>query len=223
MHSKSGLNTVVTKPGGEFSGRQNNWYMMLCAINSNGETKLLAEKGDWRGRDQTAEELLKMTYPKFSMGKRELLAAIPPTRATVEDFKMFAWDIVAWEFSCFIPKEYPEFKFFEKFKDIISNFSNNEELARSFLKYALSSIQKLYSELSVDAYLDEKPGENADYLWGYRRQRLVWMFEHLLRDSELRPFIFDGTPYDYRCFDLRYYFDKDEWNGESVLAVDIHT
>ena len=197
--------------------------MMLCAINSNGEAKLLAEKGDWRGRDQIAEELLKMTYPKFSIGKRELLAAIPPTRATVEDFKMFAWDITAWEFSCFIPKEYPEFKFFEKFKDIISNFSNNEELARSFLKYALSSIQKLYSEIDVDACLDEKARENVDYLQGYERERLVWMFEHLLRDSELRPFIFDGTPYDYRCFDLRDYFDRDEWTGESVLAVDIHT
>ena len=212
-----------TKPGGESSGRQNNWYMMLCAINSEGETKFLAERGDYRGRDQTAEELLKMTYPKFSMGKRELIASIPPAHATVEDFKMFAWDITAWEFSCFIPKEYPEFKLFKSLKNVLSNFSSNEELTRWFLKYALSSIQKLYSELDVNEYFDEKARENVDYLRGYERERLVWMFEHLLRDSELRPFIFSGTPYDYRCFDLRYYFDRDEWHGESVLAVDIHT
>jgi len=65
------------------NGDENNWYMMLCAINSKGETKLLAEEGDWRGRDHTAAELLRMSYPTFKMNKQMLAAKNPPTQATL--------------------------------------------------------------------------------------------------------------------------------------------
>ena len=92
---------------------ENNWYQELCAINSRGEKRKLAPPGDYRGRDIVAEELLKTTYPTENMTPERIANALHGDGATLEDFKVFAWLIVAADVQLYLGEDSPEYDFFK--------------------------------------------------------------------------------------------------------------
>jgi len=193
-------------------GDENNWWMLLCAINSKGESVNLADEGDYRGRDELAEYLLKMSYPVYG-GDEGIIVSKIHGHATIEDFKMYAWDIAANEMSYCIPRSYPEYEFLDKIKDHMNKFNSMKELENAILNTSLSAIRKMYSNINFEPKKDPLTSD---------RRHLVWMFETILECPRLRPFVLYGTPYDFRCFDICDYVSGSK-NGETILAVDIHT
>ena len=192
---------------------ENNWMMPLCAINSKGESRILAEDNDWRSRDETARELLTETYPVKTKKTAEQIASEIQSTATIEDFKVLAWLIVASDVKEFTPKKYPQRKFFEN-KNIINLYPDIKE---QFLENMRVVIADLYSNVPQ---FGPKPVDV--FLASYMRSTLTFIYENIF-NSLNPPFIDRGTPYKYRCFDLTGYIDDVSPDGESILAVDIHT
>lgn len=93
-----------------------------------------------------------------------------------------------------------------------------QEWPRFFIERALGQMKKFYGSLTPDDLLGGDPMES------YRRRRIAAVIERIIQsvaneDSE-PPFThLPGTPYSYPAFEL---CGVDE-NGETILAVDIHT
>ena len=191
---------------------ENNWMMPLCAINSKGESRILAETNDWRARDKAARELLTETYPVKTKKTAEQIASEIQSTGTIEDFKVLAWLIAASDVKEFIPKQYPQRKFFER-KNIINLYPDIKE---QFLENMRVVITDLYSNVPHESKSREA------FLASYMRSSLTFIYENIL-NSLNPPFIDRGTPYEYRCFDLTGYIDDASPDGESIMAVDIHT
>lgn len=73
------------------------------------------------------------------------------------------------------------------------------------------ALSEMYARMSVDG------GAHGD-LQGYQRRRAVEIFERLL-GCDTPPFASDGTPYEYRAFDLTWGED----GRKAIFLVDIHT
>lgn len=191
-------------------GDDNNWYTSLCAINSKGQVKIFVDDRNHRGLKKKAEELLKINYPIYVKNESVIVSKLQGY-ATIEDFKMFAWDIAAYELSMCIPKEYQEHGFLYDLKKYMCRFRDIKELEHGVSYAVLSAIKTMYSEV-----------DPQNPVPSYKRRRLVWLFENILMCPNLKPFVSDGTPYDFRCFDITDYISEKK-GEESILSVNIHT
>jgi len=190
----------------ERNGDENNWYELLCAINSHGETRELATRGDWRGRALLASKLLSVRYT--TEPTPEKIAGALHGKTTFEDFKVFAWVIAGYEVCFCLERDDPALSFFSE-RGIARLYPN---VRRPFLEKLLEVVRREYNKARVDL--------EKNWMMSYRRRRLALIFENL-KSARNPPFIDEGTPYDFRCFDLTGWVD--EGPGECILAVDIHT
>jgi hypothetical protein len=85
------------------------------------------------------------------------------------------------------------------------------------------AIYDLVPAALAKAYTEFKRGDESFDHEGYKRSRLSATFE-TFNDADLKPFSSSGTPYEYRCFDIRNEGHGEEPGDEdAILFVDIHT
>lgn len=179
----------------------NNHYQMMYAVNSKGDQRILVEDGDRRGRDKTAKKFIK-------------------EEDTVEKMHRFAWECVLYDCGAFRSElnsvvGRPTTKRGRKIADKVENMPL-DEIGDWFLKEVQGRI--------IEAYSIGWNGSASTE--GFRRRSMVKYFEALLDlkryDSGPLPFAERGDPTDFRAF--RLWLSEDmEKDGESILAVDIHT
>jgi len=170
---------------------ENNWWMLLYAVNDRGERRVLAEEGDWRGRDEYA---------------REKVAQKP----TVETVWKEAWLSCAWEV------DFSE----EERKELAEKRLN--DIAPFFLVKLLEKIREMYNELLPKLICGETLNDYEHVLRKRRTRYFEEIFEIYRTSYGKPPFVFYGTPYEFRAFDLSFYLDEKK-NGTTILVVDIHT
>lgn len=173
---------------------ENNWWTMLYAVNSDGERRVLTEEGDWRGRDKYAAA-------EISKGP------------TVETLWKKAWKACAWEVELFEEWEWDE-----------ADKIPLERWPAFFLTTLLEKIREMYDELLPNLIC----GEESDLWKHYLRRRRTRYFERIFFDLHLYhdgnpPFVKEGTPYDFRAFDLTPYVEEEDDEAVTILVVDIHT
>lgn len=207
-------------------GDENNWFEPLCAINKSGHTKLLASKGDWRGRDATAASLLREIQGVGEDDTTEDVARKLCGEATISDLKIFAWKIVVNDVSSDYAFLASEVKKIDRGPPYIK-FERGIEDSFKINNIELKQMPKVFLE-RMDELIEEIKPIDTRSLYGAFKSRLMrtrgW-FKQTKREK--LPFIRFGTPYDFRAFDLDHYLcDKNsssQKDGETVFAVDIHT
>ena len=168
---------------------ENNWWMLLYAVNSDNERRVLAEEGDWRERDKYA---------------KEMVARDP----TIETVWKGAWLACAWEVG------FSE----EEMEELVKR--NLNDMAPFFLVKLLEKIKEAYDELLPRLICGEQLGIYDHWLRKRRTSYFEEIFE-VYHTSGKPPFVFRGTPYEFRAFDLTPYVDEED--GVTILVVDIHT
>jgi hypothetical protein len=194
----------------ERNGDDNNWFEPLFGVNSKGETEILASPGDWRNRDSKAKSLVEDTRTPPEETDRPI---------NIDDAKCFAWICVAVD-------SLPQLSAYAlgqpkgKEKEIREEMERLtlEEWPEWYMDMAIPKLKEMYNRLDTGTVLNEE--EDPDK---FDRKQLSTAFEKLhialnYYDKRL-PFAEGGTPYEYRAFRL---FGADG-EGETVLAVDIHT
>ena len=98
----------------------------------------------------------------------------------------------------------------------INNTTQYEDSTSSILITVPKHLSKQYEKTD---FTKAKPNSISNY----NRSRVSTIFEKFI-ESNIKPFSTRGTPYKYRCFDLR----EETWGPEltpenTMLFVDIHT
>lgn len=195
-------------------GDDNNYFELLCALNSKGERRLLATKGDWRGRDEVAEELLRTIYPSSDATPEEIASHLKG-EATLNDFKEFAWELCEYEICSLyttIIKSADKIKIKGK---CLGEFGDKKDRAQNFIARFTELVKEVERELGRSISVTD------DLLLSYQVRKLFELYENLKHAKNL-PFIENGNPYEYRCFDLDGFINE-KAGQETILAVDIHT
>ena len=186
----------------EFHCDENNWWSLVCAVNSKGERRALR---------QDAERVLSMSFPIRPTGDLAEYVATrlePGFKTTVDDLKAFAWICVIYDIDLYL----------ERGETIMTEeevFNLYPNVRDELLRRLRDTIIRKYKEVEI-------PPKEDDFLGGYSRVKLSKIFNFLCR-SDPPPFtVLDATPYEYRCH--RLYVKEGEGKlGETILIVDIHT
>lgn len=202
----------------EERGDSNNWYDLICAVNSNGDFVSFNEN-----YNKAITKILDVPYGEPTPEEIALRIKGEPT---INDFKRLAWEICIYEVAELyvsimsnakkIKSGAPYRKFFTKnlkrFK-----FKNNSHLAEQFIKTFKLLVVEVEKELGYSISITN------DILLNYKIRKLFNLYESLTLEIETLPFIIHGTPYDFRCFEISHLLDVKNKNEETILAVDIHT
>ena len=89
------------------------------------------------------------------------------------------------------------------------------DLIEAIYEEVPKALAKAYAQFTRDA-------KDSFDMAGYRRARLAQMFERF-HYATIKPFATEGSPYEYRCFDLREDSDAGFDANSVILLVDIHT
>ena len=174
---------------------ENNWYELVCAVN---------------------EENTLTTFNKELL-KRLKDGSIKASDWTIESIHRKAWKSILYDLFF-----YDDEKVYEK---VVKEFEKEplNRWASKLINMLIDLVQEAYEDLLPNLVTGEE-----DFSTCMRRRQYVIALETLLeiqRDKETPPFGYDFpfflTPYNWRCFDLRYYTEVRE--GKTILVVDIHT
>lgn len=176
----------------------NNWSQPLVLITKKGQILQACEGGDWRGRDEVYADVVERAGDKpFDWAMR------------------FALNCVVNELRCF---DIPWMSLGEPKEDEKKEQERLDSL--SFEKLVEEIHHNCTKQLAL-AYRDLHNGKPAkDTLDDWKRRTLARSYE-IFRGADRKPFSDNGTPYEYRAFDLTKYQGSDE--DEAILIVDIHT
>ena len=174
---------------------ENNYHELVCAVNE--ENSLTAFN----------KELL----------KRLKDGSIKASDWTIESVHRKAWKSILYDLFF-----YDDEKVYEK---VVKEFEK-EPLNRwtsKLISMLIDLVQEAYEDLLPNLVTGEENFSTYMKRWQY-----VIALETLLeiqRSRRTPPFAYDNpfflTPYNWRCFDLRYYTEARK--GETILVVDIHT
>jgi len=181
---------------------ENNWWRLICAINSKEERRVLTPGG---------EKILSMSYPIKPTGDIAEYVATrlePGFKATIDDLKAFAWLCVIYDINLYLMSD-------KGIMDDDEVFNLYPNIRDELLKRLRNIIIEKYNEVEIP------PPKDSVLLASYSLFKLSKIF-HLLYTSELPPFASDATPYEYRCHYL-YVREGEGKPGETLLIVDIHT
>ena len=162
-----------------------------------GRALQLCGEDDWRGRSWLGEKLAAM--PESERWEYARLLAL---QCAANDFEL---------------EGRPSFSLDDKSPDP-DYFSNFDALLAKVLELVPAKLSELWGKGALLHKTEE--GERDNWMIRYRREKMSRHYSLLSRAVEYghAPFADEGTPYDYRCFDLT----RDE-GGNAILFVDIHT
>lgn len=103
---------------------------------------------------------------------------------------------------------------------------NFDELKEAIMRVVPKRLSEMYARGALWPDVDPDPDVNRDqFITRYERGKWAQQFERFLMSLSYYecPFAGDGTPYDYRCFDLSGGAPAEEGLIPAILFVDIHT
>lgn len=200
-------------------GDSNNWYNLICAVNSNGDFASFSTDVDYSW-------LTTRTLDIFNDEPTpEYIASRLKGELTVRDLKKLAWKICIYDvvdLYTTIMSMAKNIKSGEPFREFLSEnlkkfkFNSNRCLARQFIKTFKHLVLEVEMELGRTISVTE------NILLNYTVTKLFKLYEVLSLETKTLPFITYGTPYDYRCFEISHLLDVKNKKKETILVVDIH-
>jgi hypothetical protein len=180
---------------------ENNWYKEEVLITRKGDIIQMCEDGDWRGREEVGH------YVKANAGS-----------APFEWARRFTLNCVCTDLDVF---DLPRFSIIPPTNEQEAMRKKLDEMSfGDLIQYIDETVPKKLSRIYAEMKRDNPPD---DWLADYKRRRMVDTFERYY-STHTKPFSCDGTPYEYRAFDLTGGDDLNEiGDSAAIMIVDIHT